>query len=93
MTIIEQGIQKGLISLDEERKTIIYLHQNKKRNYDNPEEKVQAETFLKLIFNYCYKPERIKQFEPVKMGVDTKQADIIVYKDDECTEPHILVEP
>jgi len=71
---------------------ITYIHQNKKRNYDNPEEKVQAETFLKLIFNYGYKPERIKQFEPVKMGVDTKQADIIVYKDDECNDPHILVE-
>ena len=92
MTIIERGIQKGLISFDDERKMVTYLHQNKKRNYDNPEEKVQTETFLKLIFDYGYKPERIKQFEPVKMGVETKQADIIVYKDDECIEPHILVE-
>jgi len=92
MITIERGIKEGLISLDNERKIITYLYQNKKRNYDNPEEKVQAETFLKLIFNYDYKPERIKQFEPVKMGVETKQADIIVYKDDECTEPHILVE-
>ena len=92
MTIIEQGIQKGLISLDEEGKTITYLHQNKKRNYDSPEEKVQAETFLKLIFDYRYKPERIRQFVPVKMGVETKEADIVVYNDDDCLEPHILVE-
>ena len=31
-------------------------------------------------------------FVPVKMGVETKEADIVVYNDDECTEPHILVE-
>ena len=92
MALTERGIKEGLVSFDAERKTIIYLNQNKKRNYDTPEEKVQAETFLKLIFDYGYMPERIKQFEPVKMGVETKQADIIVYKDDECDEPHILVE-
>ena len=92
MTIIERGIKEGLISFNAGRKIITYLHQNKPRNYDNPEEKIQAETFLKLIFDYGYNTKRIKQFEPVKMGSDTKQADIIVYKDDECDEPHILVE-
>jgi len=79
MTTIERGIKEGLISFDDERKMITYLHQNKKRNYDNPEEKVQAETFLKLIFNYSYKPERIKQFEPVKMSVETKPLPTIRY--------------
>ena len=92
MTIIEQGIQKGLISFDEERKTITYLHQNKKRNYNNPEEKVQAETFLKLILIYGYPVKCIKQFVSVQMGAETKEADIIVYADDKCEETHILVE-
>ncbi|KAA6315631.1 hypothetical protein EZS27_033941 [termite gut metagenome] len=45
MTLIEEGIQKGFISFDEEGKIITYLHQGKKRNYTNPKEKVQAETF------------------------------------------------
>ena len=69
MSIINRGIEESLISFDGERKTITYIHQNKKRNYESSEEKVQTETFLKLIFDYGYKPERIKQFEPVKMGV------------------------
>ncbi len=64
----------------------------KPRNLLNPEESVQAWTFLVLIYNYNYKASRIKMYEPVKMGSETKEADIIVYNDDECTEPHILVE-
>lgn len=90
--IIYTGLKKDLIRFDEERKTIYYVHQSKKRNYTNPEEKVQAETFLKLVIQYGYQPQRIQQFVSVKMGSETKEADIIVYNDDECTQPHILVE-
>lgn len=49
MDYIAEGLQKGLIKFDEEQKVITYIHQNKKRNYQNPEEKVQAEAFLKLV--------------------------------------------
>ena len=90
--IIQEGIRKGLISISEDEKTITYIQQNKSRNFANPEEKVQAEAFILLVTQYNYKPKRIKMFVPVKMGVETKEADIVVYNDDECTEPHILVE-
>ena len=89
---IQEGIKRDLISISEDEKTIKYIHQNKSRNFANPEEKVQAEAFVLLVIQYNYKPERIKMFVPVKMGVETKEADIVVYNDDECTEPHILVE-
>lgn len=92
MSLIEQGLQAGHIQISDDGKQITYVHQNKKRNYTNPEEKVQAETFLKLIFTYGYYPERIRQFVTVKMGTDSKEADIVVYNDDECKQPHILVE-
>ena len=92
MNIIQEGIQKGLISISKDEKTITYIHQNKSRNFANPEEKVQAEAFVLLVIKYNYKPERIKMFVPVKMGVETKEADIVVYNDNECSEPHILVE-
>lgn len=92
MNLIQQGISKGLISLSEDQKQIKYIHQNKTRNFINPEEKVQAEAFLKLVFDYKYKPHRIKMFVPVPMGSETKEADIVVYNDDQCTEPRILVE-
>ena len=92
MNLIQEGIKRGLISISEDEKTIKYIHQNKSRNFINPEEKVQAEAFVLLVIQYNYKPERIKMFVPVKMGVETKEADIVVYNDDECTKPHILVE-
>jgi type I restriction enzyme M protein len=92
MNLIELGIEKGIIKFDDESNFITYIHQNKKRNYKNPEEKVQAETFLTLVLIYGYSEKRIKQFVSVQMGAETKEADIIVYNDDECHSTHIVVE-
>lgn len=92
MNLIDTGIKKGLIQFDEDRNFITYVHQNKKRNYNNPEEKVQAEAFLTLVILYGYPVNRTKQFVSVQMGSETKEADIIVYNDDECQETYILVE-
>jgi len=92
MSLIDAGIEKGLISFDEDKNFITYIHQNKKRSYNNPEEKVQAETFLTLVLNYGYSVNRIQQYVSVQMGSETKEADIIVYADDECEETYILVE-
>lgn len=92
MSIIEQGVEKGLIKFSEDGNFIIYIHQNKKRNYRNPEEKVQVETFLTLILIYGYSVKRILQFVSVQMGSETKEADLIVYNDDKHEETHILVE-
>jgi type I restriction enzyme M protein len=91
-SLIEQGIAQKLIRFEDGDKAIIYLHQNKRRSYANPEEQVQAETFLKLVLEYGYSAARIQQFVSVKMGISNKEADLIVYKDDACTEPYIVVE-
>jgi type I restriction enzyme M protein len=91
-SLIEQGIVQKLIRFEDGGKAIVYLHQNKRRNYTNPEEQVQAETFLKLVLDYGYSATRIQQFVSVKMGVSNKEADLIVYKDNACTEPYIVVE-
>jgi type I restriction-modification system DNA methylase subunit len=92
MNLIEMGIEKGLIKFDDNRNFITYLKQNKKRNYKNPEEKVQAETYLTLTLIYGYSEKRIKQFVSVQMGIETKEADIIVYSDDNHEETLIIVE-
>ncbi|MGJ0428423.1 restriction endonuclease subunit M [Methylobacter sp.] len=92
MQLIEQGKTNGLIAFSDDGKTITYLNQNKKRNYTNAEEQVQAETFLKLVLKYGYPVERIRQFVSVTMGSSTKEADIIVYHDDACLSPYIIVE-
>ena len=68
MNLIKKGIIEGLIKFDDEQKFITYIHQNKKRNYTNPEEQVQAETYLKLVLIYGYDPHKILQFVSVTMG-------------------------
>ncbi|PIP69388.1 MAG: N-6 DNA methylase [Nitrospirae bacterium CG22_combo_CG10-13_8_21_14_all_44_11] len=92
MNLIETGIEKGLVRFDEERNFITYIHQNKKRNFSNPEEKVQAEAFLSLVLIYGYPANRVKNYVSVQMGSETKEADIIVYADDECESPFIVAE-
>lgn len=92
MNIIDIGVEKGLINFDDDKSSITYIKINKKRNYNNPEEKVQALTYLKLIIEYGYNAEKIKMFVSVTMGSEKKEADIIVYNDDDLTQPHILVE-
>lgn len=92
MNIVNEGIRKKLITLVDDGKYIVYLNENKRRNFANPEEKVQADTYLSLILTYNYKPQRIRQFVKVTMGSETKEADIVVYNDDACTKPHIVVE-
>lgn len=92
MNLIETGIQKNLIRFDEENNFVTYIHQAKKRNFNNPEEKVQLESYLSLILLYGYPVERVKNFVSVPMGSDIKEADIIVYSDDLCESTYIVVE-
>ena len=92
MDLIQKGKDSGLIKFDEEKKYITYIHQNKRRNYQKPEEKIQAETFLKLVLLYNYPPEHIAINKEVVIGSNSKEADIIVYKNSEHTIAHIVVE-
>lgn len=87
-----EGIKKKLIRFEDDEKYIVYLHQGKRRNFNNPEEKVQAESFLRLVLVYKYPVKLIQQFVSVQMGSETKEADIIVYSDDAHKAPHIVVE-
>ena len=89
---LQLGIDKGLISFNEDKSRIRYNWQKKERNYNNPEEKVQVLAFLQLILDYNYPESRIRQFEPVTMGSEIKEADIVVFDDDLCIKPLILVE-
>lgn len=90
--IILNAKQRNLIAISEDLSTITYLNQNISRNYNNPEEKIQAEVFCELVLNYNYPVEQVKQYVKVTVGSDVKEADIIVYNDKECKKPYIIVE-
>lgn len=84
--------QKNLITISEDLSTITYIKQNISRNYNKPEEKIQAEVFCELVLKYNYPVEQVKQYVKVTVGSDVKEADIIVYNDKECKKPYIIVE-
>ena len=92
MDLIAGGIKQKLIRLEGDGKYIVYIQQDKRRNYTNPEEKIQADSFLQLALIYKYPVRRITQFVSVQMGSETKEADIIVYADDALKSPLIVVE-
>ncbi|HEX8775433.1 MAG TPA: N-6 DNA methylase [Pyrinomonadaceae bacterium] len=92
MDILQRAVERNLIAFDEERKYITYVRQGKRRNFQNPEEKVQAEAFCRLVLEYEYPADRIEMFSTVRMGVAVKEADMIVYADDERQKPYIIVE-
>lgn len=92
MEIIKLAEQKKIIKISDDKSTITYIFQGVTRNFNNPEEKVQAEVFCKLVLDYNYPVENIRQYVNVTVGSDVKEADIIVYNDKECRTPHIVVE-
>lgn len=92
MDIFTEGIKQKFIRFEDGGKYIVYVHQDKRRNYTNPEEVVQAEAFLHLVLTYKYPVKRIRQFVTVQMGSETKEADIIVYADDALKAPLIITE-
>ncbi|RYE28205.1 MAG: hypothetical protein EOP48_33740, partial [Sphingobacteriales bacterium] len=92
MDLIREGLKRNLIRFDASNRFITYVQQNKRRLYDNAEEKVQAATYLHLIITYNYSPEKIRQYVPIQMGTNIKEADIIVYEDKDFSVPLILIE-
>ncbi len=92
MDLIADGLSRGLIRLEDEGKYVVYLPQGKRRSYENPEERIQTEAFLRLVLVYKYPSKRIRHYVPVQMGSETKEADIIVYDDDAQKCPLIVVE-
>lgn len=96
--LFRKGISNKYISVNQEMSVIRYHCKNgTKRRLSNPEEFIQALTYLKLIFEYNYQPQHISVNESVQMGAETKEADIIVYNESnnkiqivvECKEENI----
>ncbi len=99
--LFKQGIAKGYIKInkvnDDNTKIDYICKNNCSKKLQNPEEFVQASTFLKLIINKNYLPKNITVNESVQMGADNRQADILVYDLDnhkiiivvECKEENI----
>lgn len=96
--LFQKGIRDKYIIINESNAVIRYNCKNQtKRRLQNPEEFVQAETYLKLIYDYDYLASNISVNESVQIGSETREADILVYNDShskilivvECKEENI----
>ena len=91
---IQIGIEKGLISFNEDRSRITYFTspQTKSYRYGDPEEKVRAEVFLQLVLDYGYPIKKVQMEVQVPRRTPNDWADIVVFNDNECLSPYIVVE-
>lgn len=92
MRLLQQAIKDRYVHLDKKNDTLTYLPQGKSRKYSNPEEQVQLETYLELIYQFGYPVEQLRVCERMKIGSENREADIVVYKDHACKDPYIIVE-
>lgn len=81
-SLFVEGQRSNYISISEMGDIKYHCKNNPKpRKLEHPEEFVQATAFLRLIIEYNYSPLNISVNESVQEGSSTKEADIIVYND------------
>jgi type I restriction enzyme M protein len=90
---INRGVEKKILSINNDETKITY---DCKREYTtgfkNPEEQVRAAYFVELIIDYKYPKTHIDFEVAVPRRTPEDRADIVVYEDDECKKPFIVVE-
>lgn len=79
--IIQKGIANNLISFNNENTRIIYNAKTEKSyNYKDPEEKIRASVFIKLVVDFGYNAKDIDFEVRVPRRTPEDLADIVVYE-------------
>ncbi|HYP24057.1 MAG TPA: N-6 DNA methylase [Actinomycetota bacterium] len=88
---IQEAIARGFIALDGDR--IRYsLHKDRAYAWKDPEEWVRAAIVAYLIVEKDYSPARMELEVPIPRRVPGDYADVVVFRDDRCKDPYIVVE-
>jgi type I restriction enzyme M protein len=92
-TLVQEAQRRGYLTVDEDKGQITYhCRRNVKYNYRDPEEKVRARTYSWLIIQKSYSPQRMDLEVRVPRRTPNDWADIVVYSDDACRKPYLVVE-
>lgn len=86
-----EAIRRGIINIDENQITY-YLSQEKTYDWTDPEEWVRACTVAWLIIEKDYPANRIRLEVVVPRRTPSDFADIVVYREDGCHDPFLVVE-
>jgi len=86
-----EAMARGFIELKGSR---IHYNLNHKKSYDwtDPEEWVRARTIAFLVVSRGYPANRMRTEVTVPRRTPSDSADIVVYEDDRCTVPYLVVE-
>lgn len=90
-TLVEEAQRRGYLTVDGDRITY-HCRRDRKYNYRDPEEQVRARTYSWLIIERSYTPKRIDLEVTVPRRTPNDWADIVVYTDDACKDPYLVVE-
>ncbi|MBC6410411.1 MAG: N-6 DNA methylase [Ekhidna sp.] len=90
---IKFGTEHKLISLEDDESRIVYhCLREYSTSFKNPEEKIRAAYYVELIRDYKYPAKRIDLEVKVERRTPDDKADIVVYEDDDCKKPYLVVE-
>ena len=88
---VQEAVQRRIITVSDAR--IIYqLHSQKSQDWRDPEEWVRACCVAWLIIERGYPANRMKIEVTVPRRTPSDLADIVVYSDDGCRSPYLVVE-
>ena len=93
-TYLERALEEGHAEIVGEGRNerIHYIAADHYERWSDPEEKVRAEFWAELIYKYEYLPERIAFEVTVPDRTPSRQADLVVYEDDELRSPYFVFE-
>jgi len=86
-----EAIHRGIMSFKDSRVTY-QLHNQRSEDWNDPEEWVRACSIAWLVIDRGYPANRLKTEVTVPRRTPSDLADIVVYVDDACREPYLVVE-
>ena len=88
---VVEAVHRGIMSFTDTRVTY-QLHNQRSDDWTDPEEWVRACSIAWLIVERGYPANRMKTEVTVPRRTPSDFADIVVYSDDACREPYLVVE-
>jgi type I restriction enzyme M protein len=89
--LVEEAQRRGYLTINGNRITY-HCSRDFDEDWNDPEEKVRATTYAWLIIERDYPPERIDLEVTVPRRTPSDRADIVLYSDEECRSPYVVVE-
>jgi len=89
--LIQSALNRQLLLIDGNRITY-KINQQKSYDWTDPEEWVRAYTIAWLVLEMDYPANRIRTEVTVPRRTPNDWADVVVFSDDQCREPFLIIE-